>query len=40
MRIELKPVKAFNDREHDAFKKLTAAVYPPEVVATSPGRFL
>jgi aminoglycoside 2'-N-acetyltransferase I len=40
MRLELKPVTALSDGERDALKALTAAVYPPEVLATSPGRFL
>jgi predicted N-acetyltransferase YhbS len=38
MRIDLKPVVTLDDDEHAARKALTAAVYPPEVVAVSPGR--
>jgi aminoglycoside 2'-N-acetyltransferase I len=38
MRLDLKPVTALSDGERDALKALTAAVYPPEVLATSPGR--
>ena len=40
MRLELKPVTALSDGERDALKALTAAVYPPEVLVTSPGRSL
>ena len=40
MRLELKPVTELSDGEHDALKALTAAVYPPEVLATLPGRSL
>jgi GNAT superfamily N-acetyltransferase len=40
MRLDLKPITALSDGERDALKALTAAVYPPEVLATSPGRFL
>ena len=40
MRLELKPVAALSDDERAALKALTAAVYPPEVVAASPGRHL
>jgi aminoglycoside 2'-N-acetyltransferase I len=38
MRLELKPVTDFSDGERDALKALTAAVYPPEILATRPGR--
>jgi aminoglycoside 2'-N-acetyltransferase I len=38
MRLDLKPVTELSDGERDALKALTAAVYPPEVLATSPGR--
>jgi GNAT superfamily N-acetyltransferase len=38
MHLDLKPVTALSDGERDALKALTAAVYPPEVLATSPGR--
>jgi aminoglycoside 2'-N-acetyltransferase I len=38
MRLDLKPVTDFSDGERDALKALTAAVYPPEVLATRPGR--
>jgi aminoglycoside 2'-N-acetyltransferase I len=38
MRLELKPVTALSAAERDALKALTAAVYPPEITATSPGR--
>jgi GNAT superfamily N-acetyltransferase len=40
MRLDLKAATDLSDEERDALKALTAAVYPPEVVATSPGRFL
>jgi nodulation protein A len=40
MRIDLKPVASLDDDERARLKALTAAVYPPEVVATSPGRHL
>jgi aminoglycoside 2'-N-acetyltransferase I len=40
MHLDLKPVTEFSEGERDALKALTAAVYPPEVVATSPGRSL
>jgi hypothetical protein len=33
MRLELKPVTDFSDGERDALKALTAAVYPPDVLA-------
>ena len=38
MRLDLKPVVLLSDDERAALKALTAAVYPPEVVAASPGR--
>jgi GNAT superfamily N-acetyltransferase len=38
MRVDLKPVAMLDDDERAALKALTAAVYPPEVVAVSPGR--
>jgi GNAT superfamily N-acetyltransferase len=38
MRIDLKPVAILDDNERAALKALTAAVYPPGVVAVSPGR--
>jgi GNAT superfamily N-acetyltransferase len=38
MHIDLKPVAMLADDEHAALKALTAAVYPPEVIAVSPGR--
>ena len=38
MRIDLKPVATLDDDERAALKALTAAVYPREVVAVSPGR--
>ena len=40
MRIDLKSVAMLDDGERAALKALTAAVYPPEVVAVSPGRHL
>ena len=40
MRIDLKPVASLEDDERARLKALTAAVYPPDVVATSPGRHL
>jgi aminoglycoside 2'-N-acetyltransferase I len=40
MRLDLKPVTELSDGERDALEALTAAVYPPEVRATSPGRSL
>jgi predicted acetyltransferase len=40
MRLELKPVTELSTAERDALKELTAAVYPPELLATNPGRFL
>lgn len=39
MRIDLKPVVTLDDSERAALKVLTGAVYPPEVVARSPGRL-
>jgi GNAT superfamily N-acetyltransferase len=38
MRVDLKPVVMLDDDERAALTALTAAVYPPEVVAVSPGR--
>ena len=38
MHIDLKLVATLDDDERTALKALTAAVYPPEVVAMSPGR--
>lgn len=38
MHIDLKPAAMFDDNERAALKALTAAVYPPEVTAVSPGR--
>jgi GNAT superfamily N-acetyltransferase len=38
MHIDLKLVATLDDDERAALKALTAAVYPPEVVAESPGR--
>src|SRR5947199_5333054 len=40
MRIDLKRVTTLVDDERAALKALTAAVYPPEVVAVSPGRHV
>jgi aminoglycoside 2'-N-acetyltransferase I len=40
MHIDLKPVAMLDDNERAALKALTAAVYPPEVVAVRPGRHL
>jgi aminoglycoside 2'-N-acetyltransferase I len=40
MRLDLKPVTELSAGERDALKALTAAVYPPEVLATRPGRSL
>ena len=40
MRLELKPVPEPSDDERHALKALSKAVYPPDVVATSPGRHL
>jgi hypothetical protein len=40
MHLDLKPVTELSNRERDALKALTAAVYPPEVLARSPGRSL
>ena len=40
MHIDLKPVTTLDDNERAALKALTAAVYPPEVVAVSPGRHV
>jgi GNAT superfamily N-acetyltransferase len=38
MHIDLKPVATLDDDERAALTALTAAVYPPEVVAVSAGR--
>jgi GNAT superfamily N-acetyltransferase len=38
MRIDLKLVTTLNNDERAALQALTAAVYPPDVVAVSPGR--
>jgi GNAT superfamily N-acetyltransferase len=38
MRVELKAVARLTPEEGAALKALTAAVYPPDVVAASPGR--
>jgi hypothetical protein len=40
VRVDLKPVAELSSEERDALKALTAAVYPPDVVAASPGRHL
>jgi hypothetical protein len=40
MRVDVKPVAKLSDDERAVLKALTAAVYPPEVSATSPGRHL
>jgi GNAT superfamily N-acetyltransferase len=40
MRIDLKSVAMLDDDERAALKALTAAVYPPDVVAASPGRHV
>ena len=40
MRLDVKPASALSDAERGALKALTAAVYPPEVIAASPGRYL
>ena len=40
MRVDLKPVAKLSDDERAALKALTAAVYPPDVFAASPGRDL
>ena len=40
MRLDLKPAATLGDDERGALKALTAAVYPPDVVATSPGRHI
>jgi len=39
LRIDLKPVATLDDDERAALKALAAAVYPPDVVAVSPGRL-
>jgi GNAT superfamily N-acetyltransferase len=38
VRLDLKPVTALTDAERAALRALTAAVYPPERLAASPGR--
>ena len=40
MRLDLKPAADLSATERAALKELTAAVYPPELLATSPGRLL
>ena len=40
MRIDLKPVATLDADERAALTALTAAVYPPAVVAVSPGRHV
>lgn len=40
MRIDVKPAADLDDDERAALRALTAAVYPPEVVAASPGRHV
>jgi GNAT superfamily N-acetyltransferase len=40
MRVDLKPVVTLDDDERAALKALTAAVYPPDVVAVSPGQYI
>ena len=40
MRLDLKLATDLSAAERDALKDLSAAVYPPEVLAASPGRFL
>ena len=40
MRLDLKPVQELSDRERHALQALTAAVYPPETRAASPGRVI
>jgi nodulation protein A len=40
MRVELRLVAQLSDDERAALKALTAAVYPPDVVATRPGRHI
>ena len=39
-RIDVKAVTDLDDAERAALRALTAAVYPPEVVAASPGRHV
>ena len=38
MHLDLKPATELSKAERDALKALTAAVYPPEALATRPGR--
>jgi aminoglycoside 2'-N-acetyltransferase I len=40
MRIDLKSAAMLDDDERAALRALTAAVYPPDVVAASPGRHV
>jgi GNAT superfamily N-acetyltransferase len=40
MHIDVKQAATLDDDERAALKALTAAVYPPEVVAVSPGRHV
>src|SRR4029453_6122266 len=40
MRLSLKPVVELSDDERAALEALSAAVYPPDVVAARPGRHL
>ena len=40
MRVDLRPVGELDDGERAALRALTAAVYPPEVVARAPGRHV
>ena len=40
MHLDLKPVTELCKKERDALRGLTTAVYPPEVLARSPGRSL
>jgi GNAT superfamily N-acetyltransferase len=39
MKIEFVPREDFSDAQNSALDALRAAVYPPEVIATLPGRF-
>ena len=38
--LELKPVAALSDDERAALGALSSAVYPPDVITSSPGRHL
>jgi hypothetical protein len=40
MRLALKSVTALSAVERGALERLTTAVYPPEALATNPGRLL